>query len=769
MQRNITFTIMALLTVILFIGCSGGGNITAPVDNPAEMASAASADTHYLWGYWQGIIDPDAQTIDFVRLREGNFHLNALGFLEPPPLALLSLEGLEFNGDLITADIGLRHPFLGLTEFTGFDVCGIFISNGSISGFSDTDLIMAGDGDTRLLNPDGYSRWWNPSEFPINGTIFGYIDGLLGSPDSYAEYNSTLNAYKYYSDDVGQIEATFDDVIPENRGMFSAGQKNVRRFEIELGTDGLMFNYAIDACWSFPVEDPPYTAPDDFAPEANRVEAWNITISELENTLYNDGVDSGGNLGLSIDVYDWYNAGLNTVRVESPGNFAMVESATPIAGGSGYSTYEIDITSATPAAGSIDLLISIISEEENWQEFISGVNTTAYFTQSVEVSGEPPMSYHWEFDTISTTASYSHPEYNDLGPAIIEEADGDIGLTFAADRPDDVAYPWSHWHVRYSTNNGASYGNELLRDTGTNIHRGDHNKIWQGQLNDSWATSKFWNGNNLAYVARVEPFSTNRGVFISNTQGNIEVLLDELGFIYCFDDAGDNIQMKHSQAPNDIAPWTWHKPPYEFFNVATGGECSHSRSVGIDSSNVLWLAYYDTAQTQIRLAHSTGTSPHTTWDASTVAYTAGTGISQVINPSLWIDGDDNFHLCYTRLDSVSGNYQLVYTVDDSAFDDPTELVIAESPSAIKDAHVSVGEKFGQEVVILIYETSSSVYLATLINGEILCEPEELDNNTDDIDPDAILDADECDLHSIWSTMDGTNYDLAIRNGVLVED
>ena len=61
---------------------------------------------------------------------------------------------------------------------------------------------MAGDGDMRLLNPDGYSRWWNPAEFPNNGTIFGYNDGLLGAPDSYADYNNTLNGYKYFCDDL---------------------------------------------------------------------------------------------------------------------------------------------------------------------------------------------------------------------------------------------------------------------------------------------------------------------------------------------------------------------------------------------------------------------------------------------------------------------------------------------------------------------------------------------------------------------------------------
>ncbi len=69
-----------------------------------------------------------------------------LPFLEPPPFVYLSLESLEINGNIVEADIGLRHPFLGLTEFTSFDVCGILISNGSVSGFDEADLLMPGQG-----------------------------------------------------------------------------------------------------------------------------------------------------------------------------------------------------------------------------------------------------------------------------------------------------------------------------------------------------------------------------------------------------------------------------------------------------------------------------------------------------------------------------------------------------------------------------------------------------------------------------------------------
>ena len=194
-MRKFCYVLILVALIIIYTGCSGTGDAVVP--DPVLKATVAGINSHQLWGLWQFTADPVNETLDAVQLRTSDMHLNALPFLEPPVLVYLSLENLEFNGNIIEADIGLRHPFSGLTEFTGFDVCGVLITNGSVSGFNDTDLMMPGDGDTRLLNPDGLTRWWNPSEFPVNpGTIYGYNDGLLGAPDSFADYNSTLNGYK---------------------------------------------------------------------------------------------------------------------------------------------------------------------------------------------------------------------------------------------------------------------------------------------------------------------------------------------------------------------------------------------------------------------------------------------------------------------------------------------------------------------------------------------------------------------------------------------
>lgn len=393
------------------LGCSNADNIV----QPGEMKAVAQMGSHQAWGLWQFTADPGAKTLDVMQLRTGSFHLNVLPFLEPPPLVNLTIENLEFNGNIINVDIGLRNPFVGFTKFTGFDVCGILITNGSETGFNDPDLRMPGDGDTRLLNPDGLSRWWNPAEFPVNnGTIFSYQDGLLGAPDSIADYNSTLNAYKYFCDDLGP-DNPLGDVALENRGIFSAGQKNIRHYTIEMGLDGLIFNYAVDACWKFPSGGPPWTAPDDFPPGANRPEAWLVEVAEVGNTLWNDGSGAGGNLLLSIDVYDWYNAGLNSVKVESPGNLDMVESTVPSGGGAGYSTYEVEILDATPAQGSIDLLVSVECENMGYDGFLPGKTITAYFTHAVAVASEPSNIIYVDDSNTSgiEDGSMAHP-YNTI-------------------------------------------------------------------------------------------------------------------------------------------------------------------------------------------------------------------------------------------------------------------------------------------------------------------------------------------------------------------
>ena len=59
-----------ILTVIVMtffaIGCSNGS--VAPVSpDTNEPVVKAGETNHALWGFWQGVIDPAAQTVEFIQ------------------------------------------------------------------------------------------------------------------------------------------------------------------------------------------------------------------------------------------------------------------------------------------------------------------------------------------------------------------------------------------------------------------------------------------------------------------------------------------------------------------------------------------------------------------------------------------------------------------------------------------------------------------------------------------------------------------------------
>ena len=381
MLRSNRVCILGAILLLIAIGCSNSNSPTAPLLGTERKMSSTS--DHFTLGLWQFTADPMAETLKVAPLREADFHLNALTFLEPPPPLNIILTNLEFQGNTIDVDVGLRHPLAGYPQFTGFDVCGMLITNGSVTGFGDGELRMAGPGDTRLINHDGYSRWWNPAEFPVNlGTMFSYNDGLLGTPDASADYNCTLNGYKYYADELGPTDP-LSNLNIAGRGVFSTGKVNTRHYTIRLGNDGLIFNYAVDACWKMPTGGVPYTVPDDFPKAANRPEAYRISVVETLNTL----TTGSGELELEIWVYDWFNPELNTVTMEAPGEIKPVTVATPDLTGEGYAVYTIHAPGCTPLEhGDLDILVSVTCEQTGYGGLLPGAPVAAYFMYTTQVA-----------------------------------------------------------------------------------------------------------------------------------------------------------------------------------------------------------------------------------------------------------------------------------------------------------------------------------------------------------------------------------------------
>ncbi len=438
--------LQGLLSIIIFtmlgIGCSSSSSPTIPGQSNEEpgIISGDAHSIHNMLGMFTFICDPATETVDVIPMRAADLHLNALKLLEPPALILLTIEGpVKITGNILDVNIGLRSPFPGWLQYTGFDVCGIVFTHGNETAFDDPSLIIAGEGDTRLLNADGFTRWWNPTEFPHGDTLFNYIDGLLGTPASQADFNCTLNGYKYYADDL-EKDDPLTMLYPAHRGLFTAGKQNIRHYTIDMA-GGLVFNYAVDACWKKPDGEPPYDVPDDFPPAANRDEAYYVEMTILQNSLYH--VDQtylqGGELRVSIDVWDRYGASLNHVYAYSPSGIPLAEALTPTGGGENYSTYELDFTNENPTHNGIaEMYIEVRSEASGYGGALPGIPLSAYFKLPFNISPDAPPGWAltwggsdqenaWDVALDGTGNIYVCGDYRDAtdfdpGPGVCERA-----------------------------------------------------------------------------------------------------------------------------------------------------------------------------------------------------------------------------------------------------------------------------------------------------------------------------------------------------------
>jgi len=314
---RIQLLIPVLLAVAFVQACSGGGNPIVPSDRgntQGDLTAArelSSSEGRVLWGIYHVTLDPVSETAEIVPLRTAEVGVNVTRFLQPPssPIHMISFNfypGLsDYAHGLFVLDVTLKHPFPGLEMYRGFDVRGVFMSNATSFLPGDGSLTYPGGDDSRMLNPDGFTRWWNSTEF-TSKSIFGYSPGKLGPP---VYPDAILNPYKYFCDDI-EAESPLSDVTLENRGTFSITSANTRRYEIQFRMDGdkvvFDFNYAVDASWEDLGPDAPSYEPGDFPVSANCQEPWWVEIDSSQSSLYfvEPGL-TGGQLVLDVTVHDW--------------------------------------------------------------------------------------------------------------------------------------------------------------------------------------------------------------------------------------------------------------------------------------------------------------------------------------------------------------------------------------------------------------------------------------------------------------------------------
>ncbi len=318
------YAFMIFILFIILTGCQRSPILPGPGDDPGLSASSQTAAcSHQCLGYYLIEVDSKSYGIEVHPLRSAEWHFNLAGIMNTTmgvSAAGVPSEHDPANG-LFVFDITLAHPFGTSPQFTGFDVKGILVTPGTYAVGS---LVYAGADETRLENADGYSRWWNPTEFSSPGML-GYEDGILASAPG-SELTATINPYKLFADilyptsNLGSVcyEPLDSD---QGRAVFTAGSSNTRRYEIRFPMDPgpqIVYGYAIDCAWNPPSPNPPGEVPDDFPMNANQPEAYRIALKTTANTLYYDSESGigGGVLRLQMNVHDWQGQAVGNIVPE---------------------------------------------------------------------------------------------------------------------------------------------------------------------------------------------------------------------------------------------------------------------------------------------------------------------------------------------------------------------------------------------------------------------------------------------------------------------
>ncbi len=398
------FAVLTVGVLAAALGCSSGSSSpTAPGLTGSKSVSAKPMNSTSLLGYWEIVLDPDTGSADIVPLRMVEFTANVVQFMQPPssPNHKMSVSidsGLsDMSTGYVVVDIGFTHPFLGLDQFTGFDVRGVCIGDGSVQGTADPGILYAGADDMRVLNADGLTRWFNPSEFTTYGTIFGFTIGALGVPTY--DCTATLNGYKYYCDDLDKeddvVEFFADPSCPNPRGLFSAGNTIIRRFELQFplvgGAPKFVFQYAVVASWEPPDPNPPENVPDDFCLSANCHEAYAVSTNDQSTLYYVDPSTNGGELILEVAVFD-HQGVQNSAGVHEEIARIHLETQTGLIVGN-LATFEAaDLTSALIESNELLARYRLVVPESGVEPKISGDVDVM-----VVVESAAPDSYDQDF------------------------------------------------------------------------------------------------------------------------------------------------------------------------------------------------------------------------------------------------------------------------------------------------------------------------------------------------------------------------------------
>jgi plastocyanin len=338
-SKSIIITSLVIILAIM-AGCSS--NPVSSVPDLSTAQSPASTALSQIWGIYDVSIDPYNGTAEAVLDRSAMLTLSIVGLLNVTPAGhLISLNSVDIQPNYIDVDVNMtiKHPIADNPGLNVSDTFGVLIGDGAGTLIYNPDLVYSKPGvNMELLNADGYTRWFNPSEFTTPG-LFGYVPGILSTPGYNA--SATLNPYKYFAYILGPTADLWEYLTNSGIGMFLSGSTVSRNMIVRFPTPGSFnFAYAVVVNWN---DAPPF----------NAREAVAFNINTTDNIQYTSPGVFSGNLIADVGIFDW-NSQLTggvmedyLIKIESTVlnsvYTASVSDMTPTASGSHFNTYHFDI------------------------------------------------------------------------------------------------------------------------------------------------------------------------------------------------------------------------------------------------------------------------------------------------------------------------------------------------------------------------------------------------------------------------------------------
>ena len=445
MNKSLFLIVTVFLTMVVSIGCSGSDQ--SPLEPSSDSLTGALVESNQsrqlntnLLGYYDIYFDLETYSFESVLNRNASFTLNIVPFLNQ---MTIPMNGITFDSIVIHNDdptflgvdveFSIYHPFPGYDQYNAYDIRGVLIGNGARVLEYDGLRTAEHGVDLWMKNPDGYTRWFNPTEFTTE-MIFGYCPGGFQNLAGDAH----LNPYKYYGKHLGKDDNLWSWLTdgPNFEGVFESGSGRTMELEFPMPPDGigLMFGYAVVVCWEEQGPSGPYYPVHIPEPVA-------ASVTQTPDVWF-DGVDSGGNLILDIDLFAWeYQP--STVKIESSvldgiAEFDYGTYASP--GGEHYSTWHVEAPSG---------IFTGIEGHDYW--VIAEYGGFDYKNGLPDIpSADGPLAAFFKYDAIVLDESPNLPPECDLqsDPPLDYEGPLPVTITFDAngtdpDPGDVLSYEWS--------------------------------------------------------------------------------------------------------------------------------------------------------------------------------------------------------------------------------------------------------------------------------------------------------------------------------------